>query len=127
MWMAADCTQESTRLLRQLLSQCGAGLSGAQRKGHAVVNNVTEEISREDSSGPSNTHHYTSAFSPPIVSALGPEIGPDISNTSAHFFLEVPIISQIMITLRKKRDKLDMPTGLKMDQPIWHLPEMPHG
>ena len=33
---------------------------------------------------------------------------------------EAPIISQITI-------KLDRPTRLKMDKPIWHLPEMQDG
>lgn len=68
---------------------------------------------------------------------LGPKIGPGISNTPAPFFtqgphtgiffpLEAPIIRQIIIILRKTTN-FDRPTGLKMNQPIWHLPELPCG
>lgn len=42
------------------------------------------------------------------------------------FFLEAPIIRQIMIILHITPN-LDRPTGLKMNQPIWHLPELSYG
>lgn len=56
---------------------------------------------------------------------LGPEISPGISNTPAYFFLEAPIISQLMIILCNKKNKQNRPTGLEMDQTIWHLHNMP--